>query len=105
VIALVGLIVLAQTATPDSASAYVAAAIGVAFITAVPSTIAALGVRSTKREIEIVRREVTPTTDGSSSFDLLHRLVWETHETTNKVVDRVAVLEGHPCPYAPKEPR
>lgn len=81
------------------------ATIVVAVVTTVPATIAASVSVANRRQIEKVRHEVMPN-GGSSSFDLLHRLVWETHERTEPIpelVKRVEVLESTPCPYSPKE--
>lgn len=66
----------------------------VATVTAIPATIAAVGARDAKRLVREVRREVMPN-GGSSSYDVLHRLVWETHEATTengRQIENVAAL-------------
>jgi hypothetical protein len=78
------------------------AGIAVAALTIIPSTLAAFGTLANRRAIARVTNEVTPN-GGSSSYDLLHRLVWETHERAGSIpelVSRIDRLEASPrCPY------
>lgn len=84
---------VAQTIPESSSITPALVAVVVAIVAIVPSTIAAVGTVKNQRQIEQVRHEVTPTKDGSSSFDLLHRLVWETHEKVSNHEERITFLE------------
>lgn len=109
-IAFVALSLVAQTLpAPNVSPVYLAAWVLVAMIAGTPGVIATVlasrNRQETRQEIEQVRYQVMPN-GGGSSFDLLHRLVWETHERTEPIpelVERVERLESTPCPYYPKE--
>lgn len=111
--------VVAQSPLPDSKASpgYLAAWVLVAAIAGTPGIIAAVlssrNRNETRAELQQVRHEVMPN-GGSSSFDLLHRLAWETHERSAAIpqlVDRVEqidarleTVEGAPCPFQPPTP-
>lgn len=110
-IAVVVLPLLANSLPEANVTAwYLVAWVAVAFIGGTPGVVAAVlssrNRRETRHEIQAVKHEVMPN-GGSSSFDLLHRLVWETHERTGPIpelVRRVDELEAAPrCPYSSKE--
>ena len=106
-----------QMPAPDVSPFYLGAWVAVAFIGGTPGVVAAVMTgrnrRETRAELAEVRHEVMPN-GGSSSFDLLHRLAWETHERTEpipllatRVADldrRLADVEGAPCPFQPPTP-
>jgi hypothetical protein len=120
-----------QLPAPDVSPYYLTAWIAVAFIGGTPGVVAAVmssrNRKETRQELQQVRHEVTPN-GGSSSFDLLHRLAWETHESTGEIRRRVELLddrlvprtevdarlvaldarlgavEATPCPYQPSTP-
>lgn len=91
---LLALAVLAQQTVPDVATVpYLWAWVAVAFIGATPGVIAAFVGMTNRKELATVRHEVTPST-GDSSYDLLHRLVWETHEIAGRTEHRVEAIHA-----------
>lgn len=94
---------IALLALTDDATLAAVTAVLVGVIGMVSATIAAVSSISNRREISRVRYEVSPN-GGSSSYDMIHRLVWETHEQTAKIpelVARVDKLEESECPFFP----
>lgn len=101
-----------QIPEPEVSPLYLAAWVTVAFIAGTPGVLAAVLTSRNRKELETVRHEVMPN-GGSSSFDLLHRLAWETHERAGAIpllVERVEHLDRRvddleltPCPFQPSE--
>jgi len=106
---LLAAVLVAQTLPEASVpTGYLVAWVAVAFISGTPGlvgiVVAGRARNETRTELAAVRQEVMPN-GGSSSFDLLHRLAWETHERTQHLPDlsdRLTRLELTPCPYTPR---